>query len=190
MNACGVPPMVTVMLGIRVSPAASVPPHGTMGNALVSKLPGCVCVRIAEPPAGIMKLPHRLNCAVGRCRSIDTLSMVSGVAPLLSMRMAPAFIGVPLPTKTTLGEPCQGVGKLRVEDELSAYPTETLMLEACIIIAAAACVRERGRFAPAWTRVGVAVRLGGGAGDGAGAGGGAGAAVTGANPEPAELSSR
>lgn len=62
--------------------------------------------------------------------------MVSGVALGLSMRIAPALTGVPLPTNTTFGDPCHGVGKLAVADELSAYATETLMLEACIIIAA------------------------------------------------------
>jgi hypothetical protein len=81
---------------------------------------------MADPFAGIVKLPHKLNCAVGRCRSTVTLSMLRGTPVGLSMRMAPAPEGVPVPMKTTFGEFSQGVGKLRVDDELSAYPTEIL----------------------------------------------------------------
>src|SRR5215831_8978178 len=119
--------MVTVILGTRFSFCDRVAPQAMMGNALVLKLPAAVCVRMTELLAGMVKLPHRLNTALERCRSTTTLSIVMGEEVVLSSRIAPAVIGdaPPRPIMLTLGAPCQGMGKLALALVWSANPTDT-----------------------------------------------------------------
>src|ERR1051326_6624036 len=126
MKFCGVPAMVTVIRGMRVSFGESVPPQGAIGKELVAKFPGWVWVRMTDPFAGMVKLPHKLNCAVGRSRSTVTHSTFIGAFVGLSIRMAPAPVGLAAPMKTTFGAPAHGVGKFSVEEELSAKPRDRL----------------------------------------------------------------
>src|SRR5882724_1327089 len=105
---------------MRFSLGDNVPPHPTRSKSLVSKLYEKFWVRMADPWAGMVKLPQRSKTGPGRCKSTTTLSTSSGLSPVLSRRTAPASKLGPPPRKTTLGDPCQGVGKEELARRLSA----------------------------------------------------------------------
>src|SRR5438128_8382587 len=103
--------MVMKTLGNGSVPRGAASPQLLKTNSsLVSKLNSAVCVKTAEEPAGIVKLPHRELDTAPPPNVTVTPSIRRDAPERLSILTAPASNVGPDPMNKVFGDPAHGVG--------------------------------------------------------------------------------